>query len=138
MRFPVAVLLIGSLLLSSCGGNEAPSTGAGVAPTNTTGAMPTTSGTSGGGQAAFKFDPAEYKKNAIEPGAQLRVSSWGDASEQQVTRDSLERFNQVYPDIKIINELVPTDYGTKLLAQINSNTQPDVFYLDVDLPYQLI
>jgi multiple sugar transport system substrate-binding protein len=68
----------------------------------------------------------------------LRVSSWGDASEQQVTRDSLARFNQVYPDVKITYEPQPTDYGTKLLAQINSNTQPDVFYLDVDLPYQLI
>ena len=140
-RFPAALLIVGSLLLSACGGNETPSTGTGVAPTNTTGAMPATPGTSGGGsgsQAAFKFDPAAYKKNAIEPGAQLRVSTWGDSSEQQVARDSLARFNQVYPDVKITYEPQPTDYGTKLLAQINSNTQPDVFYLDVDLPYQLI
>ncbi len=82
--------------------------------------------------------PAAYKKNTIEPGAQLRVSSWGDSSEQKVVSDALARFNQVYPDVKITYEPQPSDYGTKLLAQISSNTQPDVFYLDVDLPYQLI
>jgi multiple sugar transport system substrate-binding protein len=151
-RFPAALVLIGSLLLSACGGgNETPGTGAGVAPTNTTaaaagGAVGTTTGvpsatpgTSGGGTpGAFKFDPAAYKKNAIEPGARLRVSSWGDSSEQQVNSDALARFNQVYPDVKITYEPQPSDYGTKLLAQIKSNSQPDVFYLDVDLPYQLI
>lgn len=31
-----------------------------------------------------------------------------------------------------------SDYGTKLHTQISSGTQPDVVYLDVDLPYQLI
>ena len=51
---------------------------------------------------------------------------------------ALARFNQVYPDVKITYEPQPSDYGTKLLAQIKSNSQPDVFYLDVDLPYQLI
>src|SRR5438477_7087900 len=38
-RFPAALLLIGSLLLSACAGrNETPATGAGVAPINTTAA----------------------------------------------------------------------------------------------------
>jgi multiple sugar transport system substrate-binding protein len=157
-RFPAALLLIGSLLLNACGGGKTPATGTGIVPPNTTPvaaltdtaaeggavgtatvAMPATPETSGSGSpGAFKFDPAAYNKNAIEPGAQLRVSSWGDASEQRVVSDALARFNQVYPDVKIIYEPVPSDYGTKLLAQINSNTQPDVFYLDVDLPYQLI
>ena len=135
-RFPVVLLLIGSLLLSACGGNATPATGDGVAPADTAAAAPSTSGD--GSHAAFKFDPAAYKKNAVEPGAQLRVSSWGDASEQKVVSDALARFNQVYPDVKITYEPQPSDYGTKLLAQIKSNSQPDVFYLDVDLPYQLI
>ncbi len=100
--------------------------------------MPATAVTSGGSPVASKFDPAAYKKNAIEPNASLRVSSWGDASEQKVNTDSLARFNQVYPDVKITYEPQPSSYVPKLLAEIVSNSQPDVFYLDVDLPYRLI
>lgn len=157
-RSPAVLLLVGSLLLSACGaGNDTPAARSEVALANTTPAptgaesadgvvgTPTgapalrdTPGTSGGSPVAFKFDPATYKKNAIEPRAQLRVSSWGDASEQKVVSDALTRFNQVYPNVKITYEPVPSDYGAKLQAQINSNTQPDVFYLDVNLPYQLI
>ncbi|MEO8286137.1 MAG: sugar ABC transporter substrate-binding protein [Chloroflexota bacterium] len=139
-----AMLLIGSLLLSACGGNETTPTGAGAAPTATAAGVPRalaanpTPNTRGESPGAFKFDPTSYKKNAVEPGARLSVSSWGDASEQQVVRDALARFNQIYPDIKITYEPVPSDYGTKLLTQVSSGTQPDVFYLDVDLPYQLI
>jgi multiple sugar transport system substrate-binding protein len=151
-RFPAALLLIGLLLLSACGdGNEVPAPGNGVPLANTpaaaaTTATPATGGAaaagtpsrSGGSSGVFTFDPATYKKNAIEPGAQLRVSSWGDTSEQQVVRDALKRFNQVYPDVKITYEPQPADYGTKLLAQVKAGAQPDVFYLDVDLPYQLM
>jgi len=151
-QLPAALLLMGALLLSACGGgNEPPTTGTAGAPTNPTAAAvgggavgtPTgvraaTPGPGDGSVGAFRFDPAAYKKNAIEPGAQLRVSTWGDTSEQQVTRDSLKRFNQVYPTVQIIYEPQPSDYGTKLLAQIKSGSQPDVFYLNVDLPYQLI
>jgi multiple sugar transport system substrate-binding protein len=109
--------------------------GAGVAP-GAQAATPATNDNRSPG--AFKFDPAAYKKNKVEPGARLRVSSWGDASEQKVVIDALARFNLVYPEVEITYEPVPSDYGAKLLAQINSNTQPDVFYLDVNLPYQLI
>jgi ABC-type glycerol-3-phosphate transport system substrate-binding protein len=142
-RYPAGLLLIGLLLLSACGGNEPPTTGSGVAPTDTAapdGAVraATHAASSDGSPAAFKFDPAGYRKNAIEPGAQLRVSSWGDSSEQKVNSDSLARFNQVYPDVKIIYEPQPSDYGTKLLAQVKAGSPPDVFSLDVNLPYQLI
>jgi multiple sugar transport system substrate-binding protein len=142
-RFPAALLLMGLLLLSACGGNEPPTTGSRVAPTGTaapggTAKAAAPAASSDGSAAALKFDPASYRKNAIEPGAQLRVSSWGDASEQKVNRDSLARFNQVYPDVKITYEPQPSDYGTKLLAEIKSGSPPDVFSLNVDLPYQLI
>ena len=131
-----AVLLIGALLLSACGGITTPATGDGVAPTGTVAPSPGTS--SDGNQAAFRFDPAAYKKNEVEPGAELRVSSWGDESEQKVVSNALARFNQVYPEVKVTYEPQSTFYGPKLLAQILSNSQPDVFYLDVDLPYRLI
>ena len=141
---PIVVLVIFSMLLTACGGEPA------AAPTNTTGAVaqPTDTTAAGGGDAtattgtgggtSSTFDPAAYKKNEIEPGATLRVSSWGDTSEQGVNNAALERFKQVYPDVKITYEPVPADYQTKLLAQISGNSQPDVFYVDPGLAYQLI
>jgi multiple sugar transport system substrate-binding protein len=129
-RLPAALLLTGSLLLCACGSErEVPATGA---------QAPSPGTSDGGGPGAFIFDPAAYRKNAVEPGAQLRISNWGDASEQKVVSDALERFSQVYPEVRITHEPVPTEYGAKLLSQIYSNTQPDVFYLDVNLPYQLM
>jgi multiple sugar transport system substrate-binding protein len=148
--FPVALLVIGSLLLGACGGDATPTTGpAAAGPTNTTGAAvnPTdtaaTSGgaataTTGGSATGSTFDPTQYKKNTIEPNATLRVSSWGDTSEQAVNKAALARFNQVYPDVKITYEPQPDNYQTKLLAQISGNTEPDVFYIDPGLGYQLI
>ncbi|MEO8288258.1 MAG: sugar ABC transporter substrate-binding protein [Chloroflexota bacterium] len=142
-RVPTVLLLTALLLLSAYGGNEPPTTGSAVAPTGSAapgGAAKTTTpaASSDGSPATFTFDPTSYTKNEIEPGAQLRVSSWGDQSEQKVATDALARFNQIYPDVKITYEPQPSDYGTKLLAQIKAGSPPDVFYLDVDLPYQLI
>jgi multiple sugar transport system substrate-binding protein len=161
-----ALLVICSMILSACGENAtatpqaaaptnttaaaAPTntTAAAAAPTNTTAAggaattpteaMAATPGGGSGSATAFKFDPTTYKKNAIEPGATLRVSSWGDTSEQQVNRDALARFNQVYPDVKITYEPQPDNYQTKLLAEIKGGSQPDVFYVDPGTSYQLI
>ena len=64
------------------------------------------------------------------PGAIRRSNRW--------PRDALARFDQAHPDVQITYEPQPSDYGTKLLAQITAGSPPDVFYLDVDLPYQLI
>ena len=109
---------------------DTPAAAAGGAVTPTE-AMAATPAAGGGSSAAF--DPSKYKKNAIEPGATLRVSSWGDTSEQQVNRDALARFNQIYPDVKITYEPQPDNYQTKLLAQISGGSQPDVFYVDPGL-----
>jgi len=149
--FPIALLMVGSMVLSACGGtSDTPTTGtSAAAPTNTTAAAagaatdtpaaagaatPATGGTGG----AATFDPTTYKKNAVETGATLRVSSWGDESEQAVNKAALARFNQVYPDIKITYEPQPSDYDTKMLAQIKGGSEPDVFYVDPGLGYQLI
>lgn len=151
---PLVFLIIISMLLAACGDTPAAqptnTTGAAAQPTNTeaAAAQPTdttaaaggeatpTSGSGGGDSATF--DPAAYKKNEIEPNATLRVSSWGDTSEQGVNNAALERFKQVYPDVTITYEPQPSDYQTKLLAQISGGSQPDVFYVDPGLAYQLI
>jgi multiple sugar transport system substrate-binding protein len=163
---PLALLVICSLVLSACGAEAtpvpatattapvaaatdttapvaaatdtaAPSGGEATATSAPTGgeATATTAGSAGGNTT---FDPTAYKKNEVEPGATLRVSSWGDTSEQGVNRDALARFNQVYPDVKITYEPQPSDYQTKLLAQITGGSAPDVFYIDPGLSYQLI
>lgn len=160
-KFSVALLIIFSLLLSACGGDATPTTAPAAEPTATTAAMaeeptattaamaeePTattaaggdaTATTGGGTSDSAEFDPAAYKKNEIEPGATLRVSSWGDTSEQGVNNAALARFKQVYPDVKVTYEPQPSDYETKLLAQISGGSQPDVFYVNPTLAYQLI
>jgi multiple sugar transport system substrate-binding protein len=157
---PLVLLVICSMLLAACGGatatdTPAPSAAAtdtpatGAAPTNTTApaaaatdtpsvAMTGTTPTTGAVMTGTTFDPSAYKKNTVEPGATLRVSSWGDTSEQGVNKAALARFNQVYPDVKITYEPQPSDYQTKLLAQIKGGSEPDVFYVDPGLAYQLI
>jgi multiple sugar transport system substrate-binding protein len=144
---PLALLVICSLVLGACGdtATTVPATAtvpaAGTDATATTAPAPggdATATTGGGTGGDSTFDPAAYKKNEVEPGATLRVSSWGDTSEQQVNRDALARFNQVYPDVTITYEPQPSDYQTKLLAQISGGSQPDVFYVDPGLAYQLI
>jgi len=137
---PIALLVVCSMILSACGGGGEPTaTTAPAAPTNTTAAGGgEATATTGGGGGGATFDPAAYKKNTIESGATLRVSSWGDTSEQAVNNAAFERFKQVYPDVKITYEPVPSDYQTKLLAQVTGGSQPDVFYVDPGLSYQFI
>ncbi|HMA33129.1 MAG TPA: sugar ABC transporter substrate-binding protein [Chloroflexia bacterium] len=141
--FLAAMLVISSLLLSACGGDNTPTTGTGTtgtSPTNTpAAAAANTPATSGGNMTlGGKFDPTAYKKNAVEDGATLRVSSWGDTSEQGVNRDALARFSQVYPNVKINYEPQPDNYQTKLLAQVTGKSEPDVFYIDPGLGYQFM
>ncbi len=156
---PLALLVISSMLLAACGADATATTAPAAAPTATVAApaaaptdtvaapaaaptdtvaagavMTATTGTGTSGT----FDPTAYKKNAVEAGATLRVSSWGDTSEQGVNAAAIKRFNQIYPDIKITYEPQPSDYQTKLLAQIKGGSEPDVFYIDPGLGYQLI
>ena len=119
---------------------DTPAAAAGGAATDTPAAMAgeATPTTGGGATGSTAFNPGAYKKNAIEPGASLRVSSWGDTSEQGVNRAALDRFKQIYPDVKISYEPQPSDYQTKLLAQVKGGSEPDVFYVDPGLAYQFI
>jgi multiple sugar transport system substrate-binding protein len=72
-------------------------------------------------------------KIAVEDGATLRVSSWGNSGEQKVNTDSLARFNQAYPNVKVTYEPQPDQFQTKIKADFSGNTEPDVFYLDSSL-----
>ena len=70
---------------------------------------------------------------AVEEGATIVFSGWGDDTEQQIYRDSIVRFNEVYPDVTVDYQPIPADFQTKLKASMAGGTAPDVFYVDDQL-----
>lgn len=92
-----------------------------------------TSGEAATAPAASGGAMADAPKIAVEDGATLRVSSWGDPAEQKINTDSFARFNQMYPNVKITYEPQPSDFQTKIKADFAGSTEPDVFYLDSSL-----
>src|SRR5690349_6703684 len=105
---------------------EQPTTAAGGAAT----AAPATGGQA---QVATAGASGDLTKIQVEDGATLRVSSWGDPSEQKVNTDSFARFNKIFPNVKIQYEPQPADFQTKMKADFAGNTEPDVFYIDSSL-----
>lgn len=69
----------------------------------------------------------------LEDGAVLTVSGWGDETEQQVVRDSIARFNEVFPDVTVNFEPIPNDFQTIMKSNMAAGTAADVFYVDADL-----
>jgi multiple sugar transport system substrate-binding protein len=146
----LAVLVLSlSMILSACGQQAATP----VPPTATTGAVaeqptstpgaaaavtPTAMAGETPGAGTGDFDPSAVKTIEVEEGATLRVSGWGNPSEQQVTRDMLDRFTQVYPDVKISYEPIPDKYEDKIKTQISGGSEPDVFYVSAVLADELI
>jgi multiple sugar transport system substrate-binding protein len=70
---------------------------------------------------------------SVEEGASIVFSGWGDETEQQIYRDSIERFNTVCPGVTVDYQPVPTEFQDKLKAQMAGGTAPDVFYVDDQL-----
>jgi multiple sugar transport system substrate-binding protein len=93
-------------------------------------AAPEAGGATAGATAGASGDVTKIQ---VEDGATLRVSSWGDPSEQKVNTDSFARFNKVFPNVKINYEPQPADFQTKMKADFAGNTEPDVFYVDSSL-----
>jgi len=54
----------------------------------------------------------------VEDGAVITFSGWGDESEQKVYRDSIERFKSVCPTVTVNYTPVPSDFQTKMKAQM--------------------
>ncbi|HJZ47342.1 MAG TPA: sugar ABC transporter substrate-binding protein, partial [Roseiflexaceae bacterium] len=105
---------------------------AGAAPTAMAEATsaPEAGGAPAGATAGASGDATKIQ---VEDGATLRVSSWGDPSEQKVNTDAFARFNKLFPNVKINYEPQPKDFQTKMKADVAGGTEPDVFYLDSSL-----
>ena len=147
-RTSALALLVALLvpLLAACGGGTAASptagTGAGTAataaPAMEATAAPAMEATAAPAMEATAAPAGEgammdAPKIAVEDGATLRVSSWGDPAEQKINTDSFARFNEMYPNVAITYEPQPADFQTKIKADFAGGTEPDVFYLDSSL-----
>lgn len=75
----------------------------------------------------------EMKTLEVEDGATLVFAGWGDPAEQQVWRDSVARFIEVYPNVSVDYQPIPADFQTKIKAQMAGGTGPDVLYVDEEL-----
>ena len=70
-----------------------------------------------------------FTKFAVEEGASIVFSGWGDQTEQQIYIDAIKRFNKIYPDVVVDYQPIPADFETKLKAMMAGGTAPDVFYV---------
>jgi multiple sugar transport system substrate-binding protein len=70
---------------------------------------------------------------AAEEGATIVFSGWGDETEQQIYRDSIERFSAICPGVTVDYQPVPAEFQDKMKAQMAGGTAPDVFYVDDQL-----
>ena len=88
-------------------------------------------GCSGGGGAASA--PASGG-SAGTPSGSIVWSTWGTPEELTRFKDFDTQFMEKYPQIKVTLNPVASysDYHSKLLAQLTSNTAPDVFYIGDD------
>ena len=137
----VMLLGIAILVLAACGGQEtqapteamteeptevmteAPTEAATEAPTEAATEAPAVPGTGG----TFTCPPD------VEEGASIVFSGWGDETEQQIYRDSIERFNAACPGVTVDYQPVPAEFQDKMKAQMAGGTAPDVFYVDDQL-----
>lgn len=100
----------------------------------------TACGSSGGGAAqtqaqATEGKTADTQNTADSTGNQetveLRISWWGSDARHEATLKALDLFMEKHPNIKVTAEYQGFDgYHDKLMTQISSETEPDVFQLD--------
>ncbi|AIQ29285.1 ABC transporter substrate-binding protein [Paenibacillus sp. FSL P4-0081] len=84
------------------------------------------SGGNNGKPATGSSDTAEPSVDQVE----LRIMWWGDQKRADKTNEALRKFEEKYPNIKVVGEFAPNSgYFDKLNTQLASGTAPDVFFL---------
>jgi multiple sugar transport system substrate-binding protein len=142
----LSLLSIAAMLLAACGGGqeteappalteppteamtEAPTEAMTEAPTEAPTEAATEAPTEAPGTGAAFTCPAN-----VEDGASIVFSGWGDETEQQIYRDSIERFNAACPGVTVDYQPTPAEFQDKMKAQMAGGTAPDVFYVDDQL-----
>ena len=124
----VSLLFISSLLLAACGSNATATPAMTEAPVVTEAPAATEAPTE-----AAEATALPEGVMAVEDGATIVFSGWGNETEQQIYRDSIERFNALYPGVTVDYQPIPDEFQTKLKASMAGGTAPDVFYVDDQL-----
>lgn len=128
----LSLILVLCLVLAACGGNESE-------PEATSAAGDATGDTGNDVVDEPEEDTGDTGDASgdcfmeVEEGATITFSGWGDATEQQIYRDSIERFKEVCPAVTVNYEPIPEEFQTKLKAAMAGGTAPDVFYVDDQL-----
>lgn len=125
----LTVLIALAMLMAACG--PAATTAPAVAPT--TAAVEPTAAPVEPTVAPTTAPVASLCPLQVEKGAVITFSGWGDESEQKVYKDTIERFKTICPDVTVNYTPIPSDFQTKLKAQMAGGTAPDVFYVDDQL-----
>jgi multiple sugar transport system substrate-binding protein len=121
----ISLLTVATLLMVACGATASPT--ATPAPTMAPTAAPTEAPTATPAPQAYMGDTCPLTPEA---NASITFSGWGDPAEQQVYKDSIARFADVCPGITVDYVPIPSDFQTKMEAQMAGGTAPDVFYVD--------
>lgn len=109
-----AVALGTVMLLTACGGGKSAETTAAAKTTEKAAAAETQAPAAGGDEVV-----------------ELRISWWGSDARHEATLEALDLFMEKNPNIKVVAEYQGWDgYHDKLMTQISSGTEPDVFQLD--------
>jgi len=61
---------------------------------------------------------------AVEEGATIVFSGWGDETEQNIYRDSIARFAEVCPGVTVDFQPIPADFQTTIKARMAGGTAP--------------
>lgn len=97
-----------------------------------TAALTACGNTGSGQQNAGGTAPADtnVKDSKSATPVELRVMWWGDQKRADSTNRALRKFEEKYPNIKVVGEFAPSSgYFDKLNTQLASGTAPDVFFL---------
>src|SRR5688572_18592443 len=109
----LSLLFIAAMLLAACGGQEtetppalteAPTEAMTEAPTEAPTEAMTEAPTEAATEAATEAPGAGAAftcPSNVEEGASIVFSGWGDETEQQIYRDSIERFSTVCPGVTV-------------------------------------
>lgn len=68
--------------------------------------------------------------------ATLNVLNWGNPQEAEAYNKAIARFNEKYPNVKVVNNLTPvsswSDYVDKWMTQVVAGDSPDVINLAIE------